>query len=107
MKIRHALMAASLPALLSAGLLSTATVAFAAPPSNGCPAGYQLLSVATLTSQGYHIPAEVDSPTSGVLSFGQPGNGDGAVCGVKLGNQLTSFGLPIYNFIDNQLPASS
>lgn len=107
MKIRHTVMAASLPALLTAGVLSTATVAFADPPSNGCPAGYQLLSVATLTAEGYHAPALVDSPTSGVRSFGQPGNGDGWVCGVQLGNQLTSFGLPIYNFIDNQLPANS
>jgi hypothetical protein len=59
----------------------------------------------TLTEEGYHAPALVDSSTSGVLSFGQPGNNDGAVCGVQLGNQLTSFGLPVYNFIDNQLPA--
>jgi hypothetical protein len=55
----------------------------------------------------YIVAFEVDSPTSGVLSYGQPGNDDGLVCGVQLGNQLTSFGLPFYNFIDNQLPASS
>jgi len=76
-------------------------------PSNGCPAGYQLLSVATLTSEGYRVAAEVDSPTSGVLSHGQPGNGDGSVCGVQLGNRLTHFGLPFFNFIDDTLPASS
>ena len=99
-------------ALVAAGALGAGTggtllagSAFAAPPANGCPAGYQLLSVKTLTEMGYHAPALVDSPTSGVLSFGQPGNNDGSVCGVQLGNQLTSFGLPVYNFIDNQLPA--
>lgn len=107
MKIRRTVMVASLPALLTAGLLSSARVAYADPPSNGCPAGYELLSVATLTSQGYQLPAKIDDPTSGIRSFGQPGNGDGAVCGVVLGNRLTSFGLPIYNFIDNQLPSSS
>ena len=87
--------------------LGLQAVAKADPPSNGCPNGYQLLSVATLSSEGYKVPAKVDSPTSGIRSFGQPGNGDGWVCGVQLGNQLTSFGLPLYNFMDNQLPASS
>ena len=83
------------------------TPAMAAPPPNGCPAGYQLLSVQTLTAEGYKVPALVDSPTSGVKSFGHAGNGDGWVCGHQLGNQLTPFGLPVYNFIDNQLPAST
>jgi hypothetical protein len=31
---------------------------------------------------------------------------DGWVCGGQLGNQLTSFGQPVYDFVDNQLPAS-
>lgn len=75
------------------------------PPANGCPSGYGLLSVATLTGEGYRVPAMVDSPTSGVLSHGQPGNGDGLVCGVQLGNRLTPFGMPVFNFIDNSLPA--
>lgn len=102
----------TLSGLSCAVVLSTATLvsfsgaAWAAAPSNGCPAGYELMSVATLSSQGYHVPALVDSPLSGVLSFGQPGNDDHYVCAVQLGKRLTSFGLPIYNFIDNQLPAS-
>jgi len=88
--------------------------ALAAAPSNGCPSGYQLLSVPTLTAEGYRVPALVDSPSRGVVGegpgvgwgwIGQPGNGDGWVCAVQLGNQLTPFGLPVYNFIDNQLPA--
>lgn len=77
----------------------------AAPPVNGCPRGYELLSVATLTAAGYHLPAQVDDPTSGLLSYGRPGNGDGFVCGVQLGNQTTSFGGPVYNFMDDGLPA--
>ena len=98
--------------LSSAVALSTATVvlsggaALADAPANGCPAGYQLLSVTTLTALGCHVAAQVDSPSSGIQSIGQPGNGDGLVCAVQLGNRLTPFGLPVYNFIDNQLPAS-
>jgi hypothetical protein len=91
----------------AAGFVLVGTPAMAGPPPNGCPAGYQLLSVQTLTAEGYMVPALVDSPTSGVKSFGHPGDGDGWVCGHQLGNQLTPFGLPVYNFIDNQLPAST
>jgi hypothetical protein len=80
--------------------------AHAAPPSNGCPTGYQLMSVPDLTSQGYRVPAQVDSSTSGIRSFGQPGNDDNWVCGVRLGNQTTSFGKPVYNFWDNTLHSS-
>jgi hypothetical protein len=105
-RLRLAPIIASL-AIGAAGSGLAAAPALAAPPANGCPTGYKLLSVQTLTAEGYKVPALVDSPTSGLLSFGQPGNGDGWVCGVQLGNQLTSFGLPVYNFIDNQLPASS
>lgn len=92
--------------------ITTATVglpsgaALAGAPTNGCPAGFQLLSVATLLSLGYHVPALVDSPSSGIKTFGQPGNGDGFVCAIKQGNQVTLSGLQLYNFFDNQLPAS-
>jgi hypothetical protein len=97
---------ATLAGACSAGLIFIGGPAGAAPPSDGCARGFQLLSVQTLTDQGYHVPALVDSPTSGVLSYGRyPGNGDGWVCGVPLGNQTTSFGLPVYEFIDDQLPA--
>lgn len=95
--------------LTCAVALSTATVvlssgaAQAAAPSNGCPAGYQLVPVAPLTALGYRVPALVDSPASN--SFGQPGNSDGLVCSVQLGNRVGLIG-PIYNFIDNQLPAT-
>ncbi len=97
--------------LLTAGAMATASFtsvggASAAAPANGCPAAFQLLSVPVLTAEGYHLPALVDSPTSGIKSFGQPGNGDGWVCGKQLGDRLTSFGGPLYLFIDNQLPAS-
>lgn len=89
------------------GAMIAVAPAQAAPPPNGCPAAYQLLSVQTLTAEGYKVPALVDSPTSGILSFNKPGNGDGWVCGMQPDHQLTPFGLPLYEFIDNQLPASS
>ena len=95
--------AALLTFVTGAPVLAFADNAAAGPPANGCPTGYQLLSVATLTAEGYQVPALVDS--SSFHSFGEPGNGDGLVCGVQLGNRTTSFGQPVYNFIDNQLPA--
>jgi hypothetical protein len=100
----------------AAGAMSAAAPALAAPPPNGCPAGYQLLSVATLSAQGYKVPALVDSPTGGLVGHGpgngaswvqQPGNGDGLVCGRPLGNQVTPWGGQLYDFVDNQLPAST
>lgn len=98
--------------LLVSGAVAAATFtsvggASAAAPTTGCPAAYQLLSVAVLSEAGYHLPALVDSPTSGIRTFGEPGNGDGWVCGAPIGKKLTSFGGPLYNFVDNQLPASS
>ena len=94
------------PVLASVGAIALGTAtASAAAPSNGCPTGYTLMAVAPLTELGYQVPAAVDSSASGILSFGQPGNDDGNVCAVKLGNQTTPWDTPIYNFIDNQLPA--
>lgn len=95
-----------LPALawVTAVVLAAAP-AEAAAPVDGCPVGYNLMSVAELSALGYLVPAQVDSSTSGVLSFGQPGNDDGYVCAVKLGKQLTPWNTPIYNFLDNGLPA--
>jgi hypothetical protein len=82
-----------------------ATPALAAPLSDGCPAGYDLLSVAVLAPQGYRVPGQVDDPNSGVRSFGSLGNGDGWVCAVALGSRTTPWGGQIYNFWDNTLQA--
>jgi hypothetical protein len=79
----------AIAATFAAGSLLAAASALAAAPSNGCPSGYQLLSVPTLTAEGYRVPALVDNPSSGVVGqgpgvgrgwTGQPGNGDGWVC---------------------------
>lgn len=100
---------------VAAGPVLTLEAAQAAPPGDGCPRGFDLLSVQTLTADGYRLPALIDDPTSGVVGqegqgegnawIGQPGNGDGWICGRHLGKQLTPLGLPLYLFIDNQLPA--
>lgn len=71
----------------------------------GCPKGYQVLVVSELTLQGYQVPAQMDDPNSGFLSFGQPGNGDDRVCAQEIGHQTTSFGGQLYQFWDNVLPA--
>ncbi len=82
--------------------LATAVPAQAAAPSNGCAPGYEVLAVAPLSALGYRVPAMVDSPTN-TYGFGyQPGNGNGWVCAVPLGNR-TDDGLQIYNFIDDTL----
>ena len=93
--------------LLGCGVSLAATApAVAAPPSNGCPNGYKLLSISDLLAVGpYHVPSLVDDPSSGILSFGQTGNGDGYVCGVPLGDKKTPFGGQVYNFFDNTLLA--
>jgi hypothetical protein len=102
----------------SAALATAATVVFGGPASasvveSGCPAGYQLLSVTTLTADGYHVPALIDNPSVDLGNpnseawNSQPGNGDGFVCGRPEGNRTTSFGGPLYLFVDNQLPASA
>ena len=51
-------------------------------------------------------PARVDSPASGIDSFGQIPRNGGWICSRQRGNQLTNFGLPIYEFTDHGLPAS-
>ena len=104
MKANH-IMRAVTAALLAGGVgLAAAIPASAAPPSNGCPSGYRLLAISDLLAVGpYHVPGLVDDPTSGVLSFGRPGNGDGYVCGVPLGDKQTPFGGQVYNFFDNTL----
>ncbi|HEX9041664.1 MAG TPA: hypothetical protein VF838_11640 [Trebonia sp.] len=108
---------AAIAAVVAVGsAIAAAGTAAASPTPSGCPAGYQLLSVASLTLEGYRVPAELDSPTSGVVSHGlgngqswvqSPGDGDGLVCGRALGNQTTPWGGQLYDFVDNQLPASS
>ena len=77
----------------------------------GCPAAFQLMSVAVLEAQGpYKLARLVDTA----------GNGDGYVCarqrpggyaesdcshGGTIACLLEQLGLPVYHFIDNDNPA--
>ena len=97
----------TITATFTAAAVATAVVAVAGPaqaaaPSQGCPTNWDRLSVQTLSDAGYRVPALVDSPDQ-QLSFGHaPGNGNGWVCGVALGNR-TFAGNQIYNFLDDFL----
>lgn len=82
------------------------------PVATACPAGYQLLSVASLVASGpYVLPRLVDAA----------GNGDGYVCGLAqpesvrdafcrqgdpVACALEQVGLPRYVFKDDDNPAS-
>ncbi|HUR15532.1 MAG TPA: hypothetical protein VM097_13735 [Mycobacteriales bacterium] len=93
-------------ALGALGLVVTgAGTAHAAAPANGCPNGYSLMSIDELAPQGYRVPGQVDDPSSGIRSFGEPGNGDGLVCAQAIGSRTTSWGGQLYQFWDNTLLA--
>jgi hypothetical protein len=91
------------PLVLASAATCFAATAAVAAPSSSCPEGYDLLNRQVLHDAGYRVPDQVDDPTSGVQSFGRPGNGDGWVCGVPLGNKTTPWGGQVYNFWDNTL----
>ena len=90
--------------------IAAATAALVAPASatasrDGCPHGYEVLAVADLAPQGYRVPGQYDDPSSGLRSFGRPGNGDGLVCAKAIGKQTTPWGGQLYEFWDNTSPA--
>jgi hypothetical protein len=82
------------------------------PLATACPAGYELLSVASLVASGpYVLPRLIDAT----------GNGDGYVCGLAVPDSvrdafcrqgdpvacaLEQAGLPKYVFKDNDNPAN-
>jgi hypothetical protein len=105
MNIRRLAVVTSTCAVLAGAALAASGPASASAPTNGCPRSFFLWSVAEHLPMGYHLPVVIDDPTSGVRSFGQPGNGDGYVCAHLLGK--TENGQPLYEFFDNTLPASS
>ncbi len=93
-------------ATLTAAVAAAAplTTAHAVPALGGCPGGYEVVAVVDLAPLGYRVPGLVDSPLSGVDSFGRPGNGDGLVCAHEIGNRTTTWGGQLYTFLDNSLP---
>jgi hypothetical protein len=91
--------------VVSLGLLASfagpPVSAQADPPDTGCPTSYTVMAVADLAPQGYQVPGMVDDPTSGIKSYGRPGNGDGLVCAKAIGPQTTWWGGQLYEFWDN------
>lgn len=98
----------TIAALVGGAAAATAAVALAgpaqaAPPSNGCPSSWTRIHYATDLPAGvYQVPAQVDSPQNS-YSFGhQPGNDNGYVCALPLGNRSFD-GYQLYNFMDDSL----
>jgi len=100
----------ALAAAFAALAVGTARANVQTPLETGCPAAFDLLPVAGFEAQGpYKLPRLVDTA----------GNHDGLVCALALpdaardadcraGGQiacaLAQLGLPLYHFVDNDVP---
>ena len=88
--------------LVSAATLGVNAYASAAPPTNGCPGGFALISVAQAESEGYPLARIADESIVKPL-----GNRDGYACRRPLGDGVFR-GYPgrpdtIYLWYDNWL----
>lgn len=100
---RHVAAAVAAATLLAAAFQSTVAPAHATDVR--CPDGFDLASVTALVSAGYVVAGSVDDPSSGVESYGRPGNGNGWLCTRAMGNKTTHFGGQYYLFSDDGLRA--
>jgi hypothetical protein len=81
------------------------------PVSTGCPAGYELMSVAAMEATGpYHLPREVDAGGNNnglVCAKPQPDAVRDSLCkhGAATACLLQELGLPHYLFQDDDSPA--
>jgi hypothetical protein len=72
------------------------------PTVNGCPSGFEALTLADLALYSYHLPFVLDAS----------GNGDGIVCGKPLEPQEQAARFPdahvpvVFDFTDNDLKAT-
>lgn len=103
------------------GLVMVALAAFAVgtaradrsqtPVATGCPAGFALLSVASLEAAGpYYLPRLVDTAGNNngyVCGLAQPDSVRDAYCkqGAVVACELQALGLPHYVFRDDASPA--
>lgn len=102
--------------LIAAGVASVAGTARAdvseTPVATACPAGYELLSVASLEAAGpYFLPRRIDTAGNDngyVCGLARPDSVRDAFCMIGGGNScnLAQLGLPIYLFNDDDNPAS-
>jgi hypothetical protein len=96
-------------AILAAVGLMAAMLAFVAPgasaalPNNGCPEGFDLISVAQAESEGNRVARIADE-----FAGPPPGNHDGYACRRLLGDGIFHQfpGRPdnVYHWMDNMLP---
>lgn len=108
-KIAAAALAAAISVLLAtagvAGAFDQTVIPFQPgdPLTNGCPSGWEALSLVDLQLYGYHAFL-IDDPLNG-------GNGDGIVCGKPFAPQEQAARLPnafvpvVFDFEDNSLPS--
>ena len=86
----------------AAASLGGGASASAATPTNGCPAGFEVISVAQAESEGYRLARVVDESVDK-----PPGNRDGYACRRPLGDGVfhTFPGRPdtVYQWMDNRL----
>ena len=68
---------------VTAASLGGATYASAATPTNGCPEGFEVISVAQAESEGYRLARVVDES---VDQSPKPGNRDSYACRRPLGD---------------------
>ncbi|HEX6324934.1 MAG TPA: hypothetical protein VFZ72_00050 [Jiangellaceae bacterium] len=96
-------------AVAAAAALPVVAFPLTVAPAHGtgvqCPDGFELASVTALVSAGYVVAGSIDDPSSGVESYGRPGNGNGWLCTRAMGNKTTHFGGQYYLFTDDGLRA--
>jgi len=72
------------------------------PTANGCPSGFEALTLTDLAKYSYHLPFVLDAS----------GNGDGIVCGKPLSPKEQAVRFPdvpvpiVFDFTDNGLKAA-
>lgn len=103
-----------LTTVAATALAATATataIAAETPLTTACPAGHELLAVASLEAQGpYILPRRVDTAGNDngyVCGLARPDAVRDAFCMIGGGNAcaLQALGLPVYLFTDDDNPA--
>jgi hypothetical protein len=115
MKRRVYFLAAAAATIAATALVTTAAATATAaetPLTTACPAGYELLAVASLEAQGpYLVPRRIDTAGNHngyVCGRAQPDAVRDAMCMIFGGNacNLQALGLPRFLFIDDDNPAA-
>ncbi len=101
--VASALMLFVMLAAIAALTVAVGGIASAAPPNNGCPEGFDLISVAQAESEGNRVARIADE-----MAGPPPGNHDGYACRRLLGDGIFHLfpGRPdnVYHWMDNRVP---